>query len=208
MHENWERRLSILRELARRQAGGELPPNLRELGAAVGLRSSRSIHGHLSNLRQQGYIESDGRARSYRLTSKGWETVGEMPMLGDIAAGQGLEVVGRDEIYSLVTELASSRSGARRFVLRTKGDSMIGAGIADGDALVVEYDESPPDGTIVVALDSRRKGDHQAALPGGRDGAPGGSEPGLRGHHGSGGGRDRAGARSQGDTHSKVSFFV
>lgn len=152
MHENWERRLSILRELARRQAGGELAPNLRELGAAVGLRSSRSIHGHLSSLREQGYVESDGRARSYRLTYKGWESVGEMPMLGDIAAGQGLEVVGRDEIYSLITELASSRSGARRFVLRARGDSMIGAGIADGDELVVEYDESPPDGTIVVAL--------------------------------------------------------
>lgn len=152
MHENWERRLLVLRELARRQLGDELPPNLRELGAAVGLRSSRSIHGHLSSLREHGHIESDGRARSYKLTQRGWEAVGEMPMLGDIAVGQGLEVVGRDEIYSLITELASSKSGARRFVLRARGDSMIGAGIADGDELVVEYDESPPDGTIVVAL--------------------------------------------------------
>lgn len=152
MHENWGRKLSILRELARRQVGEDLLPNLRELGKAVGLRSSKSIHGHLSSLRDQGYIESDERARSYRLTAKGWETVGEMPMLGDISAGQGLEVVGRDEVYSLVTELASSRSGAGRFVLRARGDSMTGAGIADGDALVVEYDESPPDGTIVVAL--------------------------------------------------------
>jgi repressor LexA len=87
-----------------------------------------------------------------RLTEKGWGVAGRMGLLGRIAAGRGLEAVATDEAYSLAAELLASRSGRRRYLLRVVGRSMVGARIEDGDLLVVEEDESPPDGSIVVIL--------------------------------------------------------
>jgi repressor LexA len=152
--ENWKTRMEMLRHLARLDARGKGPPSVREVGEAVGLRSSQTAYKHLKRLEEAGYIErGGGRARGVRLTQKGWEAAGEMPLLGRIAAGRGLEAVSvGDEAYSLAAELLSSRSGKRRYLLRVVGQSMIGAHIADGDLLVVEEDEDPPDGTVVAAL--------------------------------------------------------
>ena len=97
--------------------------------------------------------EGEGlKRRPVKLTGAGWEVVGEMPVLGRIAAGAGIDAVVEDDVYSLVAELASPKSGKRRSVLRASGQSMVGAGIEDGDELVIEEDESPPDGTVVAAL--------------------------------------------------------
>ena len=146
----------MLRHLARVAARGEGAPSVREVGEAVGLRSSQTAHKHLRKLEESGYVEREGgerRARGIRLTEKGWEAAGEMPLLGRIAAGRGLEgVAAGDEAYSLAAELLGSRSGRPRYLLRVVGQSMIGAHIADGDLLVVEEDEDPPDGTVVAAL--------------------------------------------------------
>jgi repressor LexA len=152
--ENWKVRMEMLRRLALADARGEGPPSVREVGEAVGLRSSQTAYKHLKKLEEAGYIEREGgRARGIRLTEKGWEAVGEMPLLGRIAAGRGLEAVTvGDEAYSLAAELVGSRSGRRRYLLRVVGQSMIGAHIADGDLLVVEEDEDPPDGAVVAAL--------------------------------------------------------
>lgn len=152
--ENWGKRLEMLRHLARPGAGGT--PTVREVGEAVGLRSSQTAYKHLKRLEEAGYVEREGssrRARGIRLTRKGWEAVGEMPLMGRIAAGRGLEAVAAgDEAYSLAAELVGGRSGRPRYLLRVVGQSMIGAHIADGDLLVVEEDEDPPDGEVVVAL--------------------------------------------------------
>jgi repressor LexA len=86
------------------------------------------------------------------LTEKGWEAAGRMALMGRIAAGRGLEAVATDEAYSLAAELLSTRSGKRRYVLRVVGQSMVGARIEDGDLLVVEEDEAPPDGAVTVVL--------------------------------------------------------
>ena len=156
--ENWKKRMEMLRYLAREAGRGEGPPTVREVGEAVGLKSSQTAYKHLKRLEEAGFLERGGggtkwRARGVRLTEKGWEAVGEMPLLGRIAAGRGLEAVAvGDEAYSLAAELLGSRSGRRRYLLRVVGQSMIGAHIADGDLLVVEEDEDPPDGTVVVAL--------------------------------------------------------
>ena len=148
--------MEMLRHLARLGAGGCGAPTVRELGEAVGLRSSQTAYKHLKKLEEAGYVEREGasrRARGVRLTGKGWEAVGEMPLLGRIAAGRGLEAVAAgDGAYSLAAELVGSRSGRRRYLLRVVGQSMIGAHIADGDLLVVEEDEDPADGEVVVAL--------------------------------------------------------
>jgi len=152
--ENWKTTMEMLRHLARLEARGKGPPSVREVGEAVGLRSSQTAYKHLKRLEEAGYVEREGgRARGVRLTQKGWEAAGEMPLLGRIAAGRGLEAVTvGDEAYSLAAELVGSRSGRRRYLLRVVGQSMIGAHIADGDLLVVEEDEDPPDGAVVAAL--------------------------------------------------------
>ncbi|BBL79310.1 LexA repressor [Rubrobacter xylanophilus] len=154
--ENWKVRMEMLRYLASMASRGEGPPSVREVGHAVGLRSSQTAYKHLKKLEEEGYVEREGarrRARGIRLTEKGWEAAGELPLMGRIAAGRGLEAVALgDEAYSLAAELLGSRSGRRRYLLRVVGQSMIGAHIADGDLLVVEEDEDPPDGAVVAAL--------------------------------------------------------
>lgn len=155
VRENLERRMEVLKYLARRAASGEGPPSVREVGEAVGLRSSQTAYKYLKKLEADGFVERQGgrQARGVRLTEKGWEAVGEMPLMGRIAAGRGLEaIVQGDEAYSLATELLGSQSGRSRYLLRVVGQSMIEAHIADGDLLVVEEDEDPPDGTVVAAL--------------------------------------------------------
>jgi repressor LexA len=152
--ENWKARMEMLRHLARLEARGKGPPSVRELGEAVGFRSSQTAYKHLKKLEEAGYVgRRGGRARGVRITEKGWEAAGEMPLMGRIAAGRGLEAVTvEDEAYSLAAELVGSRQGRRRYLLRVVGQSMIGAHIADGDLLIVEEDEDPPDGTVVAAL--------------------------------------------------------
>jgi len=155
VRENLERRMEVLKYLARRAASGEGSPSVREVGEAVGLRSSQTAYKYLRKLEEDGFVERQGgrQARGVRLTEKGWEAAGEMPLLGRIAAGGGLEAIAvGDEAYSLAAELMSSRSGRRRYLLRVVGQSMIGAHIDDGDLLIVEEDEDPPDGEVVVAL--------------------------------------------------------
>ena len=145
-----------MRFLAGREIRGEGPPSAREVSRAAGLKSPRSGYVRLRKLSGEGCVEvgeSEGlKRRPVKLTRLGWEVVGEMPVLGRIAAGAGIDAVVEDDVYSLVAELASPKSGKRRFVLRASGQSMTGAGIEDGDELVIEEDESPPDGTVVAAL--------------------------------------------------------
>jgi repressor LexA len=148
------RRARVLEELARVAWGGGDVPAEREIGRAVGLKSSQTVHHHLRALERDGYIERgeapSRKRRPVRLTEKGWEALGRVPMLGRIAAGRGLEAVPVDgEAYSLAAQLFS---GGSRYVLRVVGQSMSGAGIEDGDLLVVAENEDPPDGAVVVAL--------------------------------------------------------
>jgi repressor LexA len=148
-------RLRILEFLAIRDPT-EGPPAVREIGEAVSLRSPQTVHHHLLGLEEDGYVERGkipGRKRRpLRLTKKGWEAISTRPLLGRIAAGRGLEATANEEPYSLAAELLAPRSGRRRFLLEAKGDSMTGAGIDEGDLLVVEENPSPPDGSVVAAL--------------------------------------------------------
>ena len=156
--------MEILRYLARRAARGMGAPSVREVAAAVGLKSPKNAHARLAALEAAGLIErgeepggsgvrrGGRRARQARLTQRGWEAIGEAPLLGRVAAGRGLEAVQDEAAYSLAAELLGSRSGKRRYLLKVVGRSMVGAGVEDGDVLVVEEDEAPDDGEVVVAL--------------------------------------------------------
>jgi repressor LexA len=150
------RSMDVLRLLARREARGEEPPSVREVARVAGYKSSRGGQQRLEILETAGFVERrealSRKKRPTRLTERGWEAVGEMPLLGRIAAGSGIEAVTREDVRSLVAELIATRGGRRRFLLEAEGESMLGAHIGHGDTLVVEEDESPPDGTVVVAL--------------------------------------------------------
>jgi len=150
------KRLEILSLLARREGAVGRTPSIREIAEAVGLKSSQTVYHHLNQLERAGYLERlDDRPRTPKLTEKGWGAVldGGTPLLGRIAAGRGLEAVAAgDEAYSLAAELLLPNPGRRRYLLRVVGQSMAGARIEDGDLLVVEEDEDPPNGTVVVAL--------------------------------------------------------
>ena len=148
-------RLRILEFLARWDQTLR-PPTVREIGEAVGLSSSQTVHHHLRKLEADGYVErgtaSNHKQRPLRLTQRGWQAISTRPLLGQIAAGRGLEAIANEEPYSLAGELLSPRSGRRRFLLEAKGSSMTGAGIEEGDLLVVEENPSPPNGSVVAAL--------------------------------------------------------
>ena len=142
------KRLEILRFLAR-EAGEGRSPTIPEIGRAVGLSSTQTVHHHLKTLEDGGYVvRAPGLARSAGLTEKGWEAAGEIPALGRIAAGPGMEAVPVEEASTVARELF----GPGRFVLEASGQSMTGAGIEDGDHLLIVADPSPPDGTVVAAL--------------------------------------------------------
>lgn len=150
------RNLKALRALASRLGRGLMPPTARELAYLCGYKSSQSGHRVLRALEEDGLIErlpaAKHQRRPVRITERGWRAVGEGTVMGNIAAGRGLEAVSTEEAFSLSAELLYPVSGKQRHLLRVVGESMIGANIHDGDLLVIEECEDPPEGTIVVAL--------------------------------------------------------
>jgi len=132
------------------------PPTVREIGEAVGLASPSTVHAHLANLERAGLLRRDPtKPRALQLASHARMPVGgatrdvdRLPLLGQIAAGGPLLAEENVEEYVSVPETL----GPGDFVLRVKGDSMVGAGILDGDFVVVRRQETARDGDVVVAL--------------------------------------------------------
>lgn len=123
------------------------PPSVREIGSAVGLRSPSTVHTHLKTLKELGYIRKDDRKT--RAISTGLEQEPEgIPILGAVTAGQPIFAV-EEDMGTL--PIVASRSGDY-FALKVKGDSMTGAGILNGDIVVVKKQQSADSGQIVVAL--------------------------------------------------------
>jgi repressor LexA len=133
------------------------PPTVREIGQAVGLASPSTVHAHLANLERAGLIRRDPtKPRALELTAREREREREreeehrLPLVGQVAAGSPLLAEENIEDYLAVPEPLSR--GGEEFLLRVRGDSMIDAGILDGDILVVRRQESAQNGEIVVAL--------------------------------------------------------
>ena len=141
------------------------PPSVREIAAAVGLASTSAVHHHLSALEREGYLERDAtQSRALRLKPAallaadiGIGSIApgpsgasrSIPIIGEIAAG------GPIEAYQDVTESVSVPeligAGEGTYVLRVRGDSMVGAHIMDGDLVVIRSQHDARDGDIVVA---------------------------------------------------------
>ena len=124
-------------------------PSVREICAVTGLKSTSTVHLHLKTLEEKGLIERDkGLNRSIRLS--GSEKSSQVPIMGRVTAGMPILAVEDIEGYVPVSE--SVRRGRELFALRVCGESMINAGILDGDIAVVHRTPVAENGDIVVAL--------------------------------------------------------
>jgi repressor LexA len=133
-----EKIIEFLKEFIRNKG---FAPSIREIAGGLGFKSTKAIKIHLDELAEKGIIKKKkGVARGISLQEKG------MPIIGRIAAGRpSLEFEGIDGFFSL-------DEWKNKFLLRVKGESMIGAGIHEGDLVVIDKNREPVAGNIVVAL--------------------------------------------------------
>ncbi len=142
-------------ELALRERG--YPPSVREIGEAVGLTSSSTVHAHLANLQQLGYLRRDPtkpRAIEVRYDAASGAAVDKgkvkhVPLVGDVAAGT--DVLAHENIEELLPLPEDFTGTGQVFMLRVRGDSMIDVGIFDRDYVVVRQQPDAEKGDIVVA---------------------------------------------------------
>src|SRR5256886_11183890 len=133
------------------------PPTVRDIGKAVGLASSSTVHAHLANLEKVGLLRRDpSKPRAIEMLDKAVEGVKSvvrpngLPLVGQVAAGQPVLAEENIEEYVEVPGLAGGGDG--EYLLRVRGDSMKDAGILEGDFVVVRPQDTALDGDVVVAL--------------------------------------------------------
>lgn len=133
------------------------PPTVREIGEALGLSSPATTHSHLKELEEKGYIRKNGsKNRAIELLvdneyAKKNEDIVEVPLLGKITAGNPIEAIENPgEYFSLPAYLIPKQKEV--FTLKVSGESMINAGIYDGDIVIVERCNTARNGEIVVAM--------------------------------------------------------
>ena len=129
------------------------PPSVREIGKAVGLKSSSTVHGYLARLEEAGLIKRDPtKPRAIDiLDEKPWDKTVKVPLVGAVTAGVPiLAEENIEDVFSFPQGLIGTRDDA--FMLRVQGESMINAGIFDGDYILVRQQDTANDNDIVVAL--------------------------------------------------------
>lgn len=130
------------------------PPTVREIGRAVGLHSSSTVHAHLANLEKIGLLRRDPtKPRAIELLfdrAKKTMRPGGLPLVGQVAAGAPILAEENIEDYIEIPDVIGGEDGD--YVLRVRGDSMVEAGIFEDDYVVVRPAEEASDGEIVVAL--------------------------------------------------------
>ena len=132
------------------------PPTVREIGNAVKLSSTSTVHGHLSRLEKNGFIQRDPtKPRAIELTQSGLDKLGimsdKMPLLGTVTAGAPILAVEEATDYFPVPPDLKSASGSL-FMLKIRGESMIDAGIFDGDSVIIRKQATAENGDIVIAM--------------------------------------------------------
>ena len=137
------------------------PPTVRDIGKAVGLASSSTVHAHLANLEKIGLLRRDpSKPRAIELLERGVGNAVDsvrgmvraegLPLLGSVAAGQPILAEENIEEYVPVPSLAGGEEGD--YLLRIRGESMKEAGILEGDYVVVHPQDTAHDGDVIVAL--------------------------------------------------------
>jgi len=137
------------------------PPTVRDIGKAVGLASSSTVHAHLANLEKLGLLRRDpSKPRAIEMLERGVGNAVEsvkgivgsegLPVLGSVAAGQPMLAEENIEDYVTIPDMAGGGDG--NYLLRIRGESMKDAGILEGDHVVVHSQDTARNGDIVVAL--------------------------------------------------------
>ena len=141
-------------EYIRERSKDSVPPTVREIGAAVGLRSTSSVQANLNALEEEGYIIRDPMLkRSIRLLGDAAvnnENVTNVPLLGTVTAG--LPILAVEQIEDYIPYSGRVSRDKPLFALRVRGESMINAGILDGDIIIAEKTQTAENGEIVVAM--------------------------------------------------------
>ena len=127
-----------------------VPPSVREIGAAVGLKSTSSVQANLNALENAGYISRDPLLKRSIRVEGVCDNVTHVPIVGSVAAG--MPILATENIEGYIPYSGRSSGGNTLFALNIKGESMINAGIMDGDIVVVEKTPVARNGEIVVAL--------------------------------------------------------
>ncbi|NLL44287.1 MAG: transcriptional repressor LexA [Mollicutes bacterium] len=157
MEELTKRQEEILNFIKKYIVSYGYPPTVREIGKAIGVSSPATIHAHLTNLENKGFIKKEEtKNRAIELLVENEyipkdNKVVDVPLLGKITAGSPIEAIERpDEYLSLPSYLIPNDKEV--FTLLVSGDSMINAGIYDGDIVIVERTNQARNGQIVVAM--------------------------------------------------------
>ena len=151
------KRRRILEFIAEHIQTNGYPPSVREIGEAVGLSSSSTVHTHLQLLQREGYLRRDPtKPRTLAVSFEpgsgaaiGARPVAHVPLVGTVAAGTG--VLAEENIEEVLPVPEDLTGPGQLFMLRVRGESMIGAGILDGDLVVVRVGNEARNGEIVVA---------------------------------------------------------
>ncbi len=151
------KRREILEFIVAHTRDAGYPPSVREIGEAVGLTSSSTVHTHLTTLQKQGFLRRDPtkpRAIEVRYDAMSGAAIDRrptrhVPLVGDVAAGT--DVLAQERVEELLPLPADFTGDGQLFMLRVRGDSMIDAGILDGDFVVVRQQDTAEKGDVVVA---------------------------------------------------------
>ena len=152
-HSSGERQEMIFKYIKEFLLEKGYPPSVREIGKAVGLKSSSTVHGYLARLEEAGLIKRDPtKPRAIDiLDEKPWDKTVKVPLVGAVTAGVPiLAEENIEDVFSFPQGLIGTRDDA--FMLRVQGESMINAGIFDGDYILVRQQDTANDNDIVVAL--------------------------------------------------------
>ena len=146
MQEISQKARQVLEYLTQRESS--IPPTVREIGAALQIKSTSTVHKYLTELAAAGYIEKGDKMN--RAISLPQQQSAKVPLLGVVTAGQPILAVENVDGYFPIP--AEFMPNEQSFMLKVKGDSMINAGIFDGDQVLVKQQPTADNGDIVVAL--------------------------------------------------------
>ena len=151
------KQMAVLNYIHKQVEDHGYPPTVREICSAVGLSSSSTVHGQISRLIEQGFLQKDpSKPRALEITSKGLDILGvkpiqkEIPMPGVVTAGQPiLAVENATEFFPIPPSIQDNND---LFMLTIRGTSMIKAGIFNGDQVIVRKQSTAKNGDIVIAM--------------------------------------------------------
>ena len=147
-HENQQRILDFIKSEIEEKG---YPPSVREICAAVGLRSTSTVHAHLNHLEEKGLIRRDSTKPRALEVLDGTQARGRsVPLVGRVTAGQPILAIENIEEYLTLPQ--SVLGQGKMFSLKVEGESMIDAGILDGDIVVLRQQDTAENGDIVVAM--------------------------------------------------------